>query len=192
MASFFSDEAPTYTRYSQLPKRLRELKQRVVPKKETFQRLLGSLGGLGPKLHHTKDQGIPTDSKDHADTGIPPAVIVMFDIETLQEVTSMRVFTHFTLRSCIRVEKVDGRPRSSGHIILEVGRTRSIHGIEVSEFTRLAVDLRVPYAKREHASQNVGERIQVVHPVLPEDVELWLGYQRTTEQNQAIHNQRID
>ena len=44
-------------------------------------KLLRLLGSLGPQLHHAVYQGIAADDEDDHDGGIPPAIVIVLDVQ---------------------------------------------------------------------------------------------------------------
>ena len=70
---------------------------------------LSLLGRLGPQLHHDIDQPIKPQYKSNNDAHIPPAIVLLLNIQCSEKIAAPRVLADLTTRSVCRVEQSRGR-----------------------------------------------------------------------------------
>lgn len=114
----------------------------------------------------------------------------MTDVESGKEITTITVGADLAGFSRIRVQEVDS-PAITSDVVRQVLRACAIDRVEEGIFTFVADHLGIPDAKGQHARDDVVEGIEVVHPESPEDIELLVWDEDTTEEYQDTDDEGV-
>lgn len=154
--------------------------------------LLRLLGSLCPKLHKAINKRITTNSKDYADSDVPPAVVVVVDVDSLQVITTTGVLTDSALASSLWIGEV-GMHAHALKVVRKVAGTRlTARRVENRKLRFRTQYLLVEYGESEKPAHEVGEGVDPVHPVTPELLDLTVGYKYTAEGHQHRDDKRVD
>lgn len=137
---------------------------------------------LCPELHQQIHQDVRAEHHQDHNPGISPAVIVLIEIQRAEVVLRFRVRAHLAPGRIVRVLQMAARSRSFREVARQVLAARLTVGrVKETKFTLRTLDVLSPEAEYQEATHKVVERVQVVHPVPPECLDLLVGNQDTTE-----------
>lgn len=165
-----------------------------IPTSQTDRRaeLTSGLALLRPQLHQQENHRIRREHKDDHNRRISPPVIIILQIKRVEIIRAVAILANPAPARGIRVREIV--PRSlSQHVVREIGRARlAVRGVEDGEFGLGAVDRDAPGGEDEEGTHEVVEGIEVVHPIPPEDLDLAVRDQYTTEGDEHTDQQGID
>lgn len=112
-------------------------------------------------------------------TYISPRVVLLLQVKGLRIVRAHRVLAERASVGGIRVQEV---ARLLGDKLGHVLTTRlSGRGVELNKLRRLTLHLDIPEHFTQQTTHQVGEGVQVVHPIPPEGGDTIVGHNDTTE-----------
>ena len=147
---------------------------------------------LRPQLHQQIHQRIGTEGEKSHDGRIPPAIIVLLQIQRLQVIAPHRILAHLAPTRRIRVHQVRSRAGTAKVVRQIAPAGLTLRGIEYGELVLRAFDFGVPDGECEQAAHEVVEGIEVVDPVAPEGLDLTVGNQDSTEGDERADYDRVD
>ena len=157
-----------------------------------MQGLLSLLASLSPELHEQVDQSVTRKRKQNTDRCIPPAVVVVIKVDSVQVVATTAVLADPAVSRRIAIDKVVASTRASEPSLEVLGAGLARWRVEDGELRLLAVDLPVEVHEDEECTHEVVERIEVVEPVAPERLDLGVWDENTAEGDKDTDDERID
>ena len=157
-----------------------------------MQGLLSLLASLSPELHEQVDQSVTRKREQNTDRCIPPAVVVVIEVDSGQVVATTAVLADPTVSRRIAIDKVVASTRASEPSLEVLGAGLARWRVEDGELRLLAVDLPVEIHEDEECTHEVVEGIEVVEPVAPERLDLGVWDENTAEGDKDTDDEGID
>lgn len=150
------------------------------------------LGGLRPQLHQKVDHNVRAEGKNHHNTRISPANVVVADVESGQIIAPEPILTDSATRRRFRVDQI-GASTQAGPVRSEIILTCLIvRRVEKGKLVLFALHHIVEDGKSQNAADEVVERIQVVDPVAPEFLDLCIWYQHSAKRHEHRDEDWVD
>lgn len=154
--------------------------------------LFGLLGGLGTELHQNVYQSVRADGKDDNNGRIPPAIVVLLQVEGSEVILTLGVRAHLALRRRIWVDEVADHAQALVEVVLQIlAAGRSVGWVETRKLLFGALNVGAPDVKDKHAAHEVVEGVEPVHPVPPECLDLLVRHQHTTERDKGTQEEGL-
>jgi hypothetical protein len=117
------------------------------------------------------------------ETHISPSVIFLFEIERLRIIGTSRVRTVLTAASRVGIRHISRVGRQEvGHVLA----TRlPVRDTKRSELRLFSIDLDVPDDGTQKTTEQIGEWVKVVEPVLPEGLHRLVRHDDAAERDHA-------